>query len=80
MVALVSGLGPRGRRRAWPWDVVGEGAFFNGCFSYAALVEVSCSGYESGMGSVVFVRSGRHVPSVKARAREGPDLCTSTIC
>ena len=35
---------------------VGESAFFDGCFGYAAVVEVSCRAYELRLGRVVLVR------------------------
>ena len=40
--------------------MVEECSFFDGCFGYAALVEVSCGAYELRLARVVFVRKGRH--------------------
>ena len=36
--------------------VVGESVFFDGCFGYTAVIEVSCCAYESRLARVVFVR------------------------
>ena len=59
--------------------VVGESAFFDGCFGDPAVVEVSCCAYESRLGRVVLVRRGRHVHNVRVRAHGDPDIRVSTI-
>lgn len=64
VVAFILGSGPLCRAQACFRIFAQECSFLEGCFGYAALVEVCCSAYESRLGRVVFVRGGRHFPSV----------------
>lgn len=65
VVALVLGVGPLCWVKAGSRVVTQERSFFDGCFGYAALVEVSCCAYELRLGRVDLVHGGRRFAIVR---------------
>ena len=65
VVAPVLGLGPLCWVKAGSRVVTQERSFFDGCFGYAALVEVSCCAHELRLGMVDLVHGGRRFGIVR---------------
>ena len=72
VVAFILGLGPLCWAKAGFRVVTEQGGFFDGCFGYAALVEVPCCACELRLGMVDFVHGGCSFLIVRGRIHAGP--------
>lgn len=72
VVAFILGLGPLCWAEAGFRVVTEQGGFFDGCFGYAALIEVSCCTYELRLGMVEIVHGGCSFLIVRGCIQAGP--------